>query len=152
VTTPKTWNAFARDFLFGMITTIQSPQHFTKFAGFDANGDVFGNNDRVGIDPRNTFVGDNLRSIDLRIARTFWFREQRSLQLIAEAFNLSNTLNIKYFNTVYGAADFCPSNPTATGCPVVPTTNREGSPNSLYNTPRALFNPRQIQLAVRFNF
>jgi len=152
VTTPKTWNVFARGFLFSMITTIQSPQRFTKFAGFDANGDVFGNNDRVGIDPRNTFVGDNLRSIDLRIARTFWFREQRSLQLIAEAFNLSNTLNIRYFNTVYGAADFCPSNPTATGCPVVPTANREGSPNSLYNTPRALFNPRQIQLAVKFNF
>jgi hypothetical protein len=152
VTTPKTWNAFARDFLFGMIVTIQSPQRFTKFAGFDANGDVFGNNDRVGIEPRNTFVGDNLRTIDFRIGRTFRFREQRSLELIAEAFNLSNTLNIKYFNTVYGAADFCPFNPTAAGCPKVPSTFPEGSPNSLYDTPRAIFNPRQIQLALKFSF
>jgi hypothetical protein len=67
VTTPKTWNAFARDFQLGLITTIQSPMRFTKFAGFDANGDIFGNNDRVGIEPRNTFIGDNFRSVDLRI-------------------------------------------------------------------------------------
>src|SRR4029077_21118060 len=74
VTTPKTWNPFARDFLFSLIATIQSPMRFTKFAGFDANGDIFGNNDRVGIEPRNTFAGDNFRSVDFRIARTFPFR------------------------------------------------------------------------------
>jgi hypothetical protein len=152
VTTPKTWNVFARDFLFGMIVTIQSPQRFTKFSGSDTNGDVFGNNDRVGIDPRNTFVGDNLRTIDFRVGRTFRFRERWNLELIAEAFNLSNTLNIKYFNTVYGAADFCPFNPTAAGCPAAPSTHPEGSPNSLYDTPRALFNPRQIQLAAKLSF
>jgi len=153
VTTPKTWNMFARDFLVGMITTIQSPQRFTKFAGFDANGDIFGNNDRVGIDPRNTFLGDNLRTVDLRLARTLRFHEKRSLELIAEAFNLSNTLNIRFFNTVYGAADFCPaSNNSAFGCPATPSGLREGSPNPLYGTPRAVYNPRQIQLAVKFSF
>jgi hypothetical protein len=152
VTTPKTWNMFARDFLVGMITTIQSPQRFTKFAGFDANGDIFGNNDRVGIDPRNTFTGDNFRTVDLRLARTFRFREKNSLELIAEAFNLSNTLNIRFFNTVYGASDFCPFNPTAFGCPAKASTFREGSPNPLYGTPRAVYNPRQIQLAVKFSF
>jgi len=152
VTTPKTWNMFARDFLVGMITTIQSPQRFTKFAGFDANGDIFGNNDRVGIDPRNTFLGDNLRTVDLRLARTLRFREKRSLELIAEAFNLSNTLNIRFFNTVYGASDFCPFDPTAFGCPATPSGLREGSPNPLYGTPRAVYNPRQIQLALKFSF
>jgi hypothetical protein len=152
VTTPATWNAFARDFLIGAIITIQSPPRFTKFAGFDANGDIFGNNDRVGIEPRNTFIGDNFRSVDLRLSRTLRFHEKKSLELIAEAFNLSNTLNIRFFNTVYGASDFCPFNPTAFGCPTSPSTFREGSPNPLYGTPRALFNPRQIQLAVRFNF
>jgi hypothetical protein len=152
VTTPKTWNPFARDFEVGLIATIQSPSRFSKFAGFDANGDIFGNNDRVGIEPRNTFIGDNFRTIDLRISRVFPFGERRSLQLLAEAFNLSNTLNIRFFNTVYGAADFCPSNPTAFGCPALPSGFRDGSPNPLYGTPRALFNPRQIQLAARFNF
>jgi hypothetical protein len=152
VTTPKTWNAFARDFQLGLITTIQSPMRFTKFAGFDANGDIFGNNDRVGIEPRNTFIGDNFRSVDLRIGRKIPFQEKRSVEIFAEAFNLSNTLNVRFFNTVYGASDFCPFNPAAFGCPVTPSTFREGSPNPLYGTPRAVNNPRQIQLALRFNF
>jgi len=151
VTTPKTWNPFARDFLFSLIATVQSPMRFTKFAGFDANGDIFGNNDRVGIEPRNTFVGDNFRTVDLRIGRTIPFREKRSFEVIAEAFNLFNTTNIRFFNTVYGASDFCPVDPTAFGCSG-PTNNLEGSPNPLYGTPRAVFNPRQIQLALKFNF
>src|SRR6266404_2967841 len=152
VTTPKTWNPFARDFLFGIITTIQSPMRFTKFAGFDANGDIFGNNDRVGIEPRNTFIGDNFRSVDFRAGRSFPFKERRSLEILAEAFNLFNTTNIRFFNTVYGASDFCPANPTAFGCPAAPSAFREGSPNPLYGSPRAVFNPRQIQLALKFSF
>ncbi len=155
VTTPNTWNMFARDFLVGLIVTVQSPQRFSKFAGFDANGDIFGNNDRVGIEPRNTYVGDNFRSVDLRLARKFAFQEKRSLEFIAEAFNLGNTLNVRFFNTVYGASDFCPFNPVAPvafGCSATPSGFPEGSPNPLYGTPRAVFNPRQIQLALRFNF
>jgi hypothetical protein len=152
VTTPKTWNKFSRDFLFSVIATIQSPQRFSKYAGFDANGDIFGNNDRVGIEPRNTFFGDNMRTVDLRLARTLQIAEKKSLELVAEGFNVSNTLNIRFFNTVYGASDFCPFNPTAFGCPAAPSGFREESPNPLYGTPRALFNPRQIQLAVKFNF
>jgi hypothetical protein len=151
LSTPKTWNIFARDFQLGLIGTIQSPMRFTKFAGFDANGDIFGNNDRVGIEPRNTFVGDNFRSVDLRIGRTIPLHERRRLELIAEAFNLFNTTNIRFFNTVYGASDFCPFNATAFGCGA-PTTNLEGSPNPLYGTPRAVYNPRQIQLALKFSF
>jgi hypothetical protein len=151
VTTPKNWNPFARDFLFSLIATVQSPMRFTKFAGFDANGDIFGNNDRVGIEPRNTFVGDNFRTVDFRIGRTIPFHEKRSFEVIAEAFNLFNTTNIRFFNTVYGASDFCPADPTAFGCAGA-TNNREGSPNPLYGTPRAVFNPRQIQLALKLNF
>src|SRR5260221_702025 len=151
VTTPKNWNPVARDFLFSLIATIQSPMRFTKFAGFDANGDIFGNNDRVGIEPRNTFIGDNFRSVDFRIARTIPIRERKNFEVIAEAFNLFNTTNIRFFNTVYGASDFCPVDPTAFGCTGA-TGNLEGSPNPLYGTPRAVFNPRQIQLALKFNF
>ena len=152
VTTSKQWNVFARNFEAGLIATIQSPMRFTKFAGFDANGDVFGNNDRVGIEPRNTFTGDNFRSVDFRLGRAFPFKERRSMELLAEAFNLFNRTNIRFFNTVYGAADFCPFNPGATHCPLTPSSFREGSPNPLYGSPRAVFNPRQIQLALKFNF
>ena len=152
VATPATWNIFARDYQVGLIATIQSPQRFSKFAGFDANGDIFGNNDRVGIEPRNTFIGDNFRSVDLRLGRKFKLQEKRSVEFFAEAFNLANTLNVRFFNTVYGASDFCPFNPVAFGCPAVASSFREGSPNPLYGTPRAVNNPRQIQLALKFNF
>lgn len=150
--TPKNWNVFARNFLIGTIITVQSPMYFSKYAGSDVNGDVFGNNDRVGDEPRNTYKGDNLRTVDLRISRTFPFKEKRSLELIAEAFNLSNTLNVRFFNTVYGASDFCPKDPGAPGCAGGPFNNLEGSPNPLYGTPQAINNPRQIQFALKFNF
>ena len=146
---PKTWNAYLRDFSFSTIVTLQSPQYFTKYAGFDANGDVFGNNDRVGSDPRNTFKGDSLQTVDVRLERTFPLYERMHLQFMAEAFNLLNTVNVRYFNTSYGAADFCGPDPGAPGCAGAPAFYREGSPNPTYGAPSAVFNPRQIQLALR---
>jgi hypothetical protein len=149
---PKNWNVAARDFTFSMILTLQSPQYFTKYAGFDANGDVFGNNDRVGNEPRNTFKGDTLQTVDVRLERTFPIREKLHLQALAEAFNVLNTVNIRYFNTSYGAADFCGPDPSAPGCSGSTAFYREGSPNAAYGTPSAVFNPRQIQLALRLTW
>jgi hypothetical protein len=149
---PKNWNVLLRDFTFSTIITLQSPQYFTKYAGFDVNGDVFGNNDRVGGERRNTFKGDTLKTVDIRLARTFPLRENIQLQLLAEAFNLLNSVNVRYFNTSYGAADFCPKSPGAPGCFGATQFFREGSPNPNYGTPSSVFNPRQIQLAARLTF
>jgi hypothetical protein len=148
---PTKMNALLNNFQLSSIVTLQSPNYFTKFAGFDANGDIFGNNDRVGIEPRNTFKGDTYQSIDLRLARTFKATEKLNIEAMAEAFNLFNTVNVRFFNTVYGAADFCNFNSTAQGCS---STQHflEGSPNPTYGTPRALYNPRQIQFALRLSF
>jgi hypothetical protein len=151
-TSPSTWNALLRDFTFSTIVTLQSPQYFSKYAGFDANGDVFGNNDRVGVESRNTFKGDSLQTVDIRLERAIPIRERLRLKLMAEAFNLLNTVNIRYFNTSYGAADFCPADPGAPGCAGAPQFFREGSPNPAYGTPSAVFNPRQLQLAVRLDW
>ncbi len=150
---PITWNAFARNFTFSTIITLQTPLSFTKYAGSDVNGDVFGNNDRVGIEGRDTFRGDTLQTVDIRLARKFPFNEKMNFQLMFEAFNLMNTVNIRYFNTTYGATDFCPFNPAAPGCGGSKNAgNLEGSPNPLYGTPSAVFNPRQLQLVARFEF
>jgi hypothetical protein len=148
-TSPKSWNVALRDFSFSTILTLQSPQYFTKYAGFDSNGDVFGNNDRVGNEPRNTFKGDTLQTVDVRLERTFPIGEKFRLQAMAEAFNLLNTVNIRYFNTSYGAADFCGPDPGAPGCFGSTVSGRENSPNPAYGTPSAVFNPRQIQFALR---
>jgi hypothetical protein len=149
---PKNWPIALRDFTFSTILTLQSPQYFTKYAGFDSNGDVFGNNDRVGNEPRNTFRGDSLQTVDVRLERTFALRERLRLRFMAEAFNLTNTVNIRYFNTSYGAADFCPNDSGAPGCSGATQFYREGSPNPAYGTPSAVFNPRQIQFALRFTW
>ncbi|MGD0790609.1 MAG: carboxypeptidase regulatory-like domain-containing protein [Terriglobales bacterium] len=151
-TSPKSWNMIARDFSFSTILTLQSPQYFTKYAGFDSNGDVFGNNDRVGNEPRNTFKGDTMQTVDVRLERTFPIYEKLHLQFLAEAFNLMNTVNVRYYNTSYGAADFCGPDPGAPGCAGSTTFYREGSPNPTYGTPSAVFNPRQIQLALRLTW
>ena len=62
-----------------------------------------------------------------------------------------NNVIIRFFNTAYGAADFYNQNPTAQNCSST-ASFREGSPNPLYGTPRAVFNPRQVQFALRLNF
>ena len=149
---PKTWNALLRNFAFSTILTLQSPSWFTKFAGFDANGDVFGNNDRVGVEPRDTYRGDKLATLDVRLSRTFPIHEHYNLQLMAEAFNLANTVNVHFPNTNYGAADFCNTGPSAPGCAGATAFYKEDSPNPLYGTPSAVFNPRQLQFAARFTF
>ena len=79
-----------------------------------------------------------------------WFRD-RLFTTSREAFNFLNTVNVRFFNTVYNAADFCNFNPAAQGCSA---TQRflEGSPNPNYGTPRAVYNPRQIQFALRLTY
>jgi len=141
---PTHLNAVLNDFEFSTIVTLESPHYFTKFVGFDANGDGFPLNDRVGLEPRNTFRGDSYQTVDLRLSRTFNVTEKVHLQGMAEAFNALNNVNIRYFNTVYGAPDFIPAG--------TPGTFLDGSPNPGYGTPRAVFNPRQIQLALRVTF
>ena len=147
---PTHTNLFVNNWELGMIVSLQTPHYFTKFAGFDANGDIFGNNDRVGIEGRDTFRGDTYQSVDLRISRIFGIREGLHLQAMAEGFNLLNTLNVNYYNTAYGASDFCPAG-GPTYCGTGPFY-KEGSPNPSYGTPRSIFNPRQIQLALRLTW
>jgi carboxypeptidase family protein/TonB-dependent receptor-like protein len=147
---PTKKHFIVNDFELSTIISLESPHYFTKFAGFDANGDVFGNNDRVGIEPRNTFRGDSYKSVDLRLSRTFKLHERAQLQGLIEAFNVLNTVNVRFFNTAYGAADFCPIGGVAV-CGPGPYF-KEGSPNPTYGTPRAVFNPRQLQLALRLTF
>ena len=148
---PTKQNVLVNNLQLSSIVTLESPNYFTKFAGFDANGDIFGNNDRVGIEGRNTFRGDTYQSVDMRISRKFKTSERLNIEVLAEAFNLLNTVNVRFFNTVYNAADFCNFNATAQGCSATQKF-QEGSPNPNYGTPRAVYNPRQIQFALRLTF
>jgi outer membrane receptor protein involved in Fe transport len=150
LTGPTKINALVNNWQFSTIMSFESPHYFTKFAGLDTNADGFPINDRVGVEPRDTYKGDSYQSIDLRISRTLKLNERFTLEGLAESFNTLNTVNVRFYNTVYSAADFCPVAGVAT-CGPGPYF-REGSPNPNYGTPRAVFNPRQIQLAVRLTW
>ena len=99
-------NFLINDWEFSTILSFESPHYFTKFAGLDTNADGFTANDRTGIEPRNTFKGDSYQSVDLRVSRTFKLSERFALQALAESFNTLNTVNVRFYNTVYTAPDF----------------------------------------------
>jgi hypothetical protein len=60
---------------------------------------------------RNTYIGDPLRSWDLRISRDFHVREHAQVNLAFDAFNLLNRANIDEVTTVYGSPVFCGTTP-----------------------------------------
>ncbi len=150
-TGPTKKHFLVNDWQLSTIVSMESPHYFTKFAGLDTNGDGFTNNDRIGVEGRNTFKGDSFQSVDLRVSRSFKLGERFELQGIAEAFNLVNTVNVRFFNTVYGCCNTVSGQPDFNPAGT-PGTFRDGSFNPAYGTPRAIFNPRQIQFALRLSF
>jgi hypothetical protein len=102
--------------------------------------------DRVGLSARNTYLGDSLRTVDLRLLRSFRMAERSRLSLSAEAFNALNRTNVDEVSTVYGAPNFIGS---------VPRQYKDGigSPaNPLFGAPRVVSNPRQLQFALKLEF
>ncbi len=131
---------------FSGIVTLQSPRPFTTFVGFDVNNDNNPVTDRVGLSARNTYWGDSLRSVDLRVTRLFRLRESTVLRISADAFNLANRPNVDEVTTVYGAPDFLGAIPQQ-------YKDGRGSPaNPLFGEPRTMLNPRQLQFAVKLSF
>jgi len=139
-------STFLHDFQLSSIVTLQSARPFTLFVGFDANNDGNPVTDRVGNSPRNSYRGDNLQTVDLRLARAIHLGERKLLNLSVDAFNLFNHTNIDEVFSVYGAPDFIPGN--------VPTRFGDGNtgPSGSVGAPRTAFNSRQFQLAAKFSF
>src|SRR5262245_44667050 len=90
---------------------------------------------------RNAFARPGLSNVDLRVAREFRLGESESAEFLVEGFNVLNRVNYATVNaTQY----------------VLSGTNL--TPNPLFLTPLtalsypAVGNPRQMQVALRFNF
>lgn len=83
----------------------------------------FGNVSRTSPDIRNP----GIRTLDYSLFKNFRFAERATLQLRAEAFNLTNTVNLAAPNAQLGSGSTGTINSTAIG-------------------------PRQVQLALRFSF
>ena len=122
------------DFKFAALVTLESGRLFTVFVGSDANGDGNPNADRVGLLERNSLEGPGYRSVDVRVAREFRVGGRARVEVSVDVFNLFNRTNIRDLNTVWGSFD-----------PNVP-------PIASFNTPRDVFNPRQVQLGLKLRF
>jgi hypothetical protein len=84
--------------------------------------------------PAKYSFGDSLQSLDLRLSRSFLFRERWRLSLIGEAFNLYNAANLSGYS-----GDL--TNATTFGQPTSRATQVFGSGG-----------PRAFQLAMRVSF
>ncbi|HSB18047.1 MAG TPA: TonB-dependent receptor [Bryobacteraceae bacterium] len=100
-------DTFLRNFVYSSIITIQSGRPFTLFTGGDSNGDTNPVTDRVGLIGRNSYIGDPLRTWDMRVSRYFKLSERVRLDLGLDVFNLLNRANIDEVFSVYGSPVFC---------------------------------------------
>ncbi len=137
--------SFLRNFELSSIVTLQSPRRFTVFVGFDANTDGNPVTDRVGTSARNTYQGDHLRTVDVRLSRMIHLSERHRLQLAVDAFNIFNRANVDEVFSVYFAPDFIGP---------VPKHYKDGVQGALpgFGAPRTTFNPRQFQFAAKLTF
>lgn len=124
------------------IVSYNSSHPFNLLAGADINGDNHFTNDRPPGSPRNSGIGPDYVTFDMRLSRSFKFAEKYSLQLSAEGFNIANHTNYASVNNIVGA-DFAPP------------FNAHGTASLSPSQPlgfTAAFPKREIQLGARLSF
>jgi hypothetical protein len=137
---------FLRNSEFSSIITVQSARPFTMFFGADGNGDTNPVTDRVGLSTRNAYWGDKLGTWDLRLTQFIKLHEQQKIEIAFDVFNALNRPNVNEVASVYGAPIFLAG---------VPNHYKDGvlSPaNPDFGGPRTMFNPRQLQLSLKYSF
>jgi len=105
------------------------------------NNDRHSTNDRPPGAGRNTGIGPNDVTFDLRLGRHFKLTEKTRLQLLAEGFNLFNRTNLASVNNVVGV--------------LAPPFDLSGSSASSPSKPlgfTSAFLKREIQLGLRLTF
>jgi hypothetical protein len=143
--------ALFSDYTFSTIMQFQSGLAYSALVAGDPNNDGNRANDRLPGTVRNQFTSPAVYQFDVRLTRAIHFGENMRLQLIGEAFNIFNRSNIvlvnnTYFNYSGGTTGVltAPSAVTAFGTP-----RSFSSPASGTTT---FASPRQLQLAVKFDF
>lgn len=142
-------------FQIAPIFRYNSGHPFNLLAGADVNGDRHSTNDRPIGAARNSGLGPDFMSFDLRIGRTFKITERANMQFVAEGFNLFNRLNFASVNNVVGPNFGLPKTLGGQAFLGAGTFNVHGSVQPITNAPLAFtsaFPARQLQLGLRFGF
>ncbi len=142
------------DFSFSGITQMQSGFAYSAQIGADLNRDGNSRNDRVPGLKRNSFRTGAVFQSDARITRTILLGEIAKLRLILEGFNIWNRANTGlapgggYFSFVninrYSAF-------TAVAATNTLILTRPPAATA-FGLPRSINTPRQLQLAIKFDF
>jgi hypothetical protein len=156
---------FLRNTVLSSIITLQGARPFTEFVGFDANNDTNPVTDRVGLAARNTYWGDKLKTVDLRLAQAFKFREKQRIDVAVDAFNAFNRPNVDEVDSVYGTYNFCGAAPRNYKDAVSQQIRNDNAsfmgtcpsagpptPNADFGAPRKMFNARQFQISLKYSF
>ncbi len=131
------------DFALTPILRGNSARPFNLLTGVDLNGDRHSTTDRPVHAGRNTGIGPDFWTFDLRLARQIRLgNESRILEVTAEAFNLLNRLNYASINNTVGPSFAAPF-------------RVEGRSDVSPSTPlgfTSATDARRIQLGARFSF
>jgi outer membrane receptor protein involved in Fe transport len=142
------------DYTISGITQMQSGFAYSAQIGADINRDGNSRNDRVPGLTRNSFRTGAIYQSDARLTRVIRFDETKKLSLIIEGFNIWNRANTGlapgggYFSFVninrYSAF-------TAVAATSTLTLTRPPAATA-FGLPRSINTPRQLQLAIKFDF
>ena len=131
------------DFVLTPIFRANSTRPFNLLVGGELNGDRHSTTDRPVFAGRNTGIGPNFWTLDLRLGRRIGLgSESRNLELIFEAFNLFNRLNFASVNNTVGPS-FAP--------PYRVKARKDVGPSVALGYTSA-FDPRRIQIGFRLSF
>jgi outer membrane receptor protein involved in Fe transport len=140
--------ALLSDYSFSSIIQLQSGFPYSATVGADLNRDGNARNDRVPGTERNSFRTASTYQFDVRITRTIRLpREGMRIRLILEGFNIFNRSNVATVNTNF----FRNFTATSTGG-VNSLTLNQPLAASAFGTERSFFSPRELQLAIKFDF
>jgi hypothetical protein len=135
------------NFQLAPIYRYNSGHPFNLLAGADVNGDRHSTNDRPIGAARNTGLGPNFQSFDMRLTRRIKVTERSELQLMAEGFNIFNRTNFASVNNEVG--------PNFGLLPGFTTFNVKGTAAAGPSSPlgfTSAFPMRQFQFAARMVF
>ena len=142
------------DYSISGISQIQSGFAYSAQIGADINRDGNSRDDRVPGLTRNSFRTGAVYQSDARLTRTIRLGETAKLRLILEGFNIWNRANTGlapgggYFSfvNINRYSGFTANAATNT------LTLTRPAPATAFGLPRSINTPRQLQLAIKFDF
>lgn len=152
--TNKLLRLLFNDYTLSGITQLQSGFAYSAQIGADINRDGNSRDDRVPGIARNSFRTPAVYQTDARITRTIRTSETTKLRLILEGFNIWNRANIGlapgggYFSFVNVNQYSSFTAVAATGTLTLTRPNA----GVAFGLPRSIITPRQLQLAIKFDF